>query len=121
MKNILKIDDYAAVIELDPEANRFRGEFIGLNGGADFYASSIKELMKEGRRSLQIFLKVCDEEGIEPRKHFSGKFILRVDPGVHQAAVIAASSEGKSLNQWAVDVLARAANETAAEYMAIQK
>ena len=114
MKNILRIDDYSAVIEFDPETNQFRGEFIGLNGGADFYGTSTKELIKEGHRSLQTFLQVCEEENIDPRKHFSGKFVVRVDPGVHQAAVFAASSEGKSLNQWAVDVLAQAAKEAAA-------
>lgn len=114
MKNILKIDDYSAVIEFDPDTNQFRGEFIGLNGGADFYGTSTKELLKEGRRSLQTFLQVCQEEGIEPRKHYSGKFVLRVDPGIHQAAILAASSEGKSLNQWAVDVLKQAAKEAAA-------
>ena len=43
MKNVLKIDDYSAVIEFDPEINQFRGEFIGLNGGADFYGTSTKE------------------------------------------------------------------------------
>jgi len=114
MKNILKIDDYSATIDFDPETNEFRGEFIGLNGGADFYASSAAGLKKEGKKSLEAFLQVCKEEGIDPRKHYSGKFVLRVDPGIHQAAILAASSEGKSLNQWAVDVLQQAAKEAAA-------
>jgi len=34
--NTMKINDYDAVIMYDPEIQMFRGEFIGLNGGADF-------------------------------------------------------------------------------------
>jgi predicted HicB family RNase H-like nuclease len=32
-------------------------------------------------KSLQIFLEVCKEKGIEPRRHFSGKFNLRIPLG----------------------------------------
>ena len=38
----------------------FRGEFTGLNGGADFYADSVEALRKEGQISLNIFLEECD-------------------------------------------------------------
>nr|VFK55764.1 MAG: hypothetical protein BECKTUN1418D_GA0071000_10375 [Candidatus Kentron sp. TUN] len=35
MNNNMKIEDHIALISFDPELNRFRGEFTGLNGGAD--------------------------------------------------------------------------------------
>lgn len=47
MINVLKIDGHQAVITFDPEIEMFRGEFIGLNGGADFYAYSVEELKKK--------------------------------------------------------------------------
>ena len=47
--------------------------------------------------------------GIEPRKHFSGKFSLRVDPATHEAAAIAAAAHGLSLNQWATEAIRQAA------------
>jgi predicted HicB family RNase H-like nuclease len=34
--------------------------------------------------------------------------MLRVPPEVHAAALVAAQGEGKSLNQWAAEVLAEA-------------
>jgi predicted HicB family RNase H-like nuclease len=34
--------------------------------------------------------------------------MLRVPPEIHAVALIAAKSHGKSLNQWAVEVLAHA-------------
>ncbi|CAH9018757.1 type II toxin-antitoxin system HicB family antitoxin [Candidatus Nitrosacidococcus sp. I8] len=69
MRNILNIDGYSAVVTYDPEIEMFRGEFIGLKGGADFYASSAQELKTEGKNSLDVFLAVCQERGIEPKKH----------------------------------------------------
>ncbi len=110
MINTMKIDGHQAVIVFDPEIDMFRGEFVGLNGGADFYASDVKGLHKEGAASLAVFLKACAEKGIEPLKNFSGKFVLRVNPDIHAAAALAAAAHGKSLNQWAAEVLALSLN-----------
>lgn len=109
MQNTMTIDGYRAVITFDPEIQMFRGEFLGLNGGADFYAKDVEGLQREGKISLKVFLDACTEDGVEPSKNFSGKFSLRVDPSIHEAAAIAAAAHGKSLNQWAEDVLRKAA------------
>ena len=49
------------MIRYDPEIEMFRGEFLGLNGGADFYACDIEGLRKEGSLSLKVFLEMFDE------------------------------------------------------------
>ena len=109
--NIMMIDGYQAVIAFDPDIQMFRGEFLGLNGGADFYAKDVVGLQREGKISLKVFLDACAEDGVDPRKHFSGKFSLRVDPGIHEAAAIAAAAHGQSLNQWAENALRQAVFE----------
>lgn len=101
--NTMTINGYQAVISFDPDLQMFRGEFVGLNGGADFYAKDVVGLRHEGGISLRVFLEACAEDGVEPRKHFSGKFSLRVDPELHEAAAIAAAAHGQSLNQWAAE------------------
>ncbi len=68
MINVMEFDNYSAVITYDPDIELFRGEFVGLNGGADFYASDIKGLRHEGQISLKVFLKMCEEDGVPPRK-----------------------------------------------------
>ena len=103
--NIMEINDYRALIQYDPEIELFRGEFIGLNGGADFYASDIEGLKKEGAISLKVFLQMCIEEGVEPKKNYSGKFNIRIPPELHEDITNVAISEGKSLNQWVVETL----------------
>ena len=60
--NIMEINGYRAVIQYAPEIEMFRGEFIGLNGGADFYAKDVDNLRQEGEISLRVFLEMCREE-----------------------------------------------------------
>ena len=105
MRNTIEIDSYKAVIQFDPDIDMFRGEFIDLNGGADFYAPDVAGLRKEGAASLKVFLEMCREDGVEPRRWYSGKFNLRISPELHARAVAAAEAEGKSLNQWIASTL----------------
>ena len=107
--NTMTINGYQAVIMFDPDIEMFRGEFIGLNGSADFYARDVDGLHREGEISLRVFLEACAEDGVDPHKHFSGKFSLRVAPELHEAAAIAAAAQGQSLNQWAAEAIRQAA------------
>ena len=45
--NMMIVDEYSAKIEYDPELDLFRGEILGLSGGADFYGKNPKELRTE--------------------------------------------------------------------------
>lgn len=104
--NIMEINGYKAVIAYDPDINLFRGEFIELNGGADFYAADVDTLRQEGETSLQVFLDMCREKGIEPRRSFSGKFNVRIPPELHARLALEAAAEGKSLNAVVAEKLA---------------
>ncbi len=110
--NIMEINGYQAVIQYDPEIEMFRGEFIGLNGGADFYAKDIDSLRREGEISLKVFLDMCREDGIEPRKRYSGRFNLRISPELHAEIAKRATAAGRSLNQWVVEVLQQSLQTT---------
>lgn len=107
--NMMEICGFRAAIKYDSDIDMFRGEFLGLNGGADFYASDIAGLKREGEISLKVFLEACAARGVEPRKPYSGKFNVRIDPLLHESIACAASAAGKSLNQWVAETLNRAA------------
>ncbi len=83
----------------------FRGEIPGLSGGADFYGKNPRELRIEFRKSLKVFLDVCREQGIEPRRRFSGMFNLRITPELHEKLAITAQAQGKSINTLAQEAL----------------
>lgn len=103
--NLMTIDGYQAKIEYDEDLDLFRGEILGLNGGADFYGKTPKALRTEFKKSLDVFLKVCREKGVEPRRNFSGKFNLRISPELHERLAIAAQAEGRSINSLAQEAL----------------
>ena len=105
--NMMTVDGYNAKIEYDSEIDLFRGEILGLTGGADFYGKTPKELRAEFKKSLIVFLEVCKEKGIDPRRNYSGKFNLRIPPELHEKLAIAAQAEGKSINTLAQEALAQ--------------
>ncbi len=104
--NLMTIDGYQARIEYDPEIDMFRGEILGLQGGADFYGKDTDELRAEFKQSLQVFLAVCREKGIQPRRQYSGKFNLRIPSELHEKIALVAKIEGKSINAIAQEALA---------------
>ena len=114
MKGLLNINGYPAVISYAEDLNLLRGDFVGLNGGANFYAKDIDGLRHEGKVSLDIFLESCHKDGVEPRRQFSGKFPVRTSPELHEAIYFAAVKSGaKSLNAWVVKTLDKQASEIA--------
>ena len=103
--NLMTVDDFTARIEYDADLDQFRGEILGLSGGADFYGRNPKELRTEFKKTLKVFLEVCREKGIEPRRQYSGKFNLRISPELHERLAIVAQAEGKSINALAQEAL----------------
>ena len=62
----MEIDGHWATVSFDEDSGKFRGEFIGLSGGADFYAETIETLAAEGGVSLRVYLDICREKGVKP-------------------------------------------------------
>ena len=96
--NLMTVDGYHAKIEFNEETDQFRGEILGLSGGADFYGSNPQELRSEFKKSLDIFLEVCKERPIlkggqswfRNEKHFSLLLVLS------EAVAVAIASGGSS-------------------------
>lgn len=73
MTSVIEVEGYRAVVRYDADLGMYRGEFIGLNGGADFYAQDRASLETEAATSLAVFLEMCREDGAEPRKPGGGR------------------------------------------------
>ena len=113
MTGFMTIEGFNAVISYSEDMEMLRGEFIGLNGYADFYAEDLAGLQREGKISLDVFLESCVAGGTEPRRHYSGKFPVRATPELHETIHLAAIKSGaKSVNAWIIDALKKEAEET---------
>ena len=91
---------YTAYIELDEDAGIFHGEVIDTKDVITFQGSSVKELKKAFKDSIDDYLEFCKERGETPDKPFSGKFILRVPKELHRKIFVKAIKKGQSLNNF---------------------
>jgi predicted HicB family RNase H-like nuclease len=106
--NTMNHKGYTARIEFDERDNIFVGRVLGLHAMISFHGETVAQLRAEFETAVEAFLRDCKEQGVRPEKPASGKLMLRVPPQVHGAALVAAQAAGKSLNQWATEVLEEA-------------
>ncbi|MDR1349633.1 MAG: type II toxin-antitoxin system HicB family antitoxin [Zoogloeaceae bacterium] len=113
MKNTLSYKGFVARVEFDDRDGIFIGRVLGARDVISFHAETVADLRREFKISIEDYLAYCAEHGKKPEKPASGKLMLRIPPEVHATALVAARSEGKSLNQWAAETLAQAARAPA--------
>ena len=106
--NTMNHKGYTARIEFDERDNIFVGRVLGLRTMISFHGETVAELRSAFETAIDELLRDCKEQGVRPEKSASGKLMLRVPPEVHGAALVAAKAAGKSLNQWATEVLEEA-------------
>lgn len=91
---------YTAHIEFDEEAGFFHGEVIDTKDVITFQGTSVKELNKTFKDSVDDYLEFCKSRGEELDKPFSGKFVLRLPKSLHRKIYIKAVKNGQSLNNF---------------------
>lgn len=109
MNNVMTFKGYSARIEYDDEDGILFGQIAGIRDGVGFHADNVEDLRTAFREAVDDYLETCARIGKEPQKPYSGKMMFRVSPEVHRKAALAAELSGKSLNQWAEEVIDRAA------------
>ena len=91
---------YTAYVEFDDQAEIFHGEVLDTKDVITFQGTSVSELRKAFKGSVDDYLEFCKERGEEPDKPFSGKFILRVPKELHRNIYIKAIKSGQSINNF---------------------
>ena len=109
MTNTMSYKGYSARIEYDDDDSIFIGRMAGIRDGVGFHADTVEALREAFREAVEDYIETCARIGKEPQKAFSGQVMFRISPEVHRKAAIAAELAGKSLNQWAEEVLDSAA------------
>ena len=106
--NTMTHKGYTARVEYDERDNIFVGRVLGIRTIISFHGKTVDQLRKEFETAVDDYIADCKDQGVRPEKPASGKILLRVPPEVHGAALVAAQASGKSLNQWATEVLQEA-------------
>jgi predicted HicB family RNase H-like nuclease len=108
MMNAMTHKGYTARVEYDPRDEIFVGRVLGIEDRITFHGATVATLRREFQAAIDHYLADCGARGRAPQRPYSGKILLRVAPEVHARAALTAEAQGKSLNQWAAEILARA-------------
>jgi predicted HicB family RNase H-like nuclease len=103
----MKYKGYIGHIVYDDEAKIFHGEVTGLKDVITFQGTSVAQLEKEFRDSIDDYLDWCEKRGEEPERAFSGNLRIRIQPDLHAKLSREATSKGMSLNSIIIDKLSR--------------
>jgi predicted HicB family RNase H-like nuclease len=102
----MKYKNYEAAVEFDDEIEMFHGTVVNTRDVITFYGKSVAELKREFKKSVDDYLDFCRERGEEPDRPFSGNFVVRISPALHQKLYATAKKRGKSLNALVEESLA---------------
>jgi predicted HicB family RNase H-like nuclease len=96
---------YIGHVEFDDVTEIFNGEIINIRDVITFQGSSVAEIKKAFKESIDDYLDFCKKRREEPEKPFSGRFNLRLDPELHRQIHITARQHKMSLNQWVTEAI----------------
>ncbi len=108
MTSAMSYKGYSARVEYDDEDGLLVGRVAGIEDGVGFHADNVTDLRAAFHEAVDDYIETCAKAGKAPQKPFSGRVMFRIDPEVHRKAALAAELSGKSLNQWAEEILDRA-------------
>ena len=94
----MKYKDYEAIIRFDEEDQVLHGRVLNVHDIISFHGESIEEIRQAFEAAIDDYLADCTDQGTNPDKPFSGKFVVRVKPEVHRQAAILVAREHVSLN-----------------------
>ena len=110
--NLLSYKGYNAAVEFDADDLILVGRIAGITDVVGFHGRDAEEIVAAFHEAVDDYLETCASIGKTPEKAYSGKLMIRTDPAVHAQAVLAATLEGVSLNQFAERALKECAQET---------
>ena len=106
--NVMNYKGYSARIEYSDEDGCLIGHIAGIRDVVGFHGESVSKLKAAFMEAVEDYLATCKKLKRTPQRPYSGKVMLRIDPGVHAKVAMLAEAEGKSLNLWAQEALQRA-------------
>lgn len=96
----MKYKGYEAVVKYSDEDETFIGEVINTSDILVFDGDSVEEVHNSFRAVVDEYIEDCMNEGKKPQKPFSGQFMTRINPALHQNLFIKAKKTGVSLNKF---------------------
>lgn len=97
---------YSGTIEYSELDNCLFGRIDGIRDIISYEGETIQELRKAFHEAVEDYIEDCAESGKEPDKPRISRLVIKLDPAIIDNLNIKAKEAGKSLDQWAADMLA---------------
>jgi predicted HicB family RNase H-like nuclease len=115
MKDTMEYKGYRARVAFDPDDEVFHGIVVNIDDTIHFSGSSVRELKRAFKESVERYLAFCRKRGETPDKPYSGRLLVRLSPDVHREAAYAAKLRGVSINTVVADAIRDAVKSHAAD------
>ncbi|MGN0210846.1 MAG: type II toxin-antitoxin system HicB family antitoxin [Muribaculaceae bacterium] len=96
--NTLQYKGFIGSVEFSEPDGVFFGKIEGINALVTFEGESVQELKDAFHQAVEDYLILCEEEGLEPHKSYSGALNLRITPDLHSRVATLAKQAGLSIN-----------------------
>jgi len=97
---MMEYNGYVGIVEYDSEAKLFHGDVINTRDVITFQGTTVEEIDKSFKESIDDYINWCISEKVEPEKPYSGKFNLRLSPELHKEVAISARKLKISINNF---------------------
>ena len=102
---MMEYKGYLGTVEFDAQAKIFHGDIINTRDVITFQGTTVKEIERAFKESIDDYIAWCAEEGVEPEKPYSGRFNVRLSPELHRQIAIIARKKKVSLNNFVEQAL----------------
>ena len=100
MNNTMEYKGYLGSVEFSEPDNLFYGRVLGIRSLISYEGTSSIELVNDFHNAVDVYLKSCAREGIEPETAYKGSFNVRLGEELHRRAAIYAINHKQSLNSF---------------------
>jgi predicted HicB family RNase H-like nuclease len=102
---MMEYKGYVASVCYESDAHCFHGIVVNISDTVHFEGTSVDELEKAFRDSVDEYIDFCHRQGEEPEQPEAAEFRLHLDPTLRREAALAAALEGEKLDTFIANSL----------------
>ena len=115
MTNVLKYKGYIGSIEYTPEDGVLFGSVAGVVPTLNYEGNTIKELENDFKETVDFYLQMCEEDGIEPIKPDTDaeeSLTLFISASLYEKALKYVEANNQTLNSFVENIIAEKVSAT---------
>lgn len=100
-----KHKNFTGSCEVSIEDDCLHGRILFIEDIISYEGQTVSEIRAAFEEAVDDYLELCQQEGLEPNKPFSGSFNVRVGQILHRSCALAARRNNQGLNEFVTSAL----------------